>query len=345
MAEYLNWGILSTGNIAAQFAEGVAGAKRSRMAAVGSRRLQTAQAFAERHAIPTAHGDYESLVTDPQVDAVYIGLPNHMHLEWTLRALEAGKHVLCEKPLAFNTAEAERMFDAAEKHGRLLVEAFMYRSHPQTHALLDEIRRETIGPLRMIRASFSYSTRNIENNIRFNAAMAGGALMDIGCYCIDFCNLFAGAEPVAVHATGRLHESGVDDLAAAALSYPSGLVASFTCGMAAQTDNTAYLCGSEGYIAIPIPWKPKAGGRYIVDSMPRPRSDPNARPGITRREETQAADRPLYALEADDFAAAVLDGTPPVVTRDQSLAIMRILDTMRQQIGVSTDPTFLENPA
>ncbi len=339
MSAALNWGILGTGNIAGQFAEGLAGAKRSRIVAVGSRSNDAAHAFVKRYGLTAECDDYERVIAHNEVDAVYIALPNHMHCRWTLDALAAGKHVLCEKPLAFNAAEAERMFDAAEKHGRLLVEAFMYRSHPQTDALLDEIRRETIGPLRMIRASFSFCTQRISDNIRFNAAMAGGALMDIGCYCIDFANLCAGVEPIAVAATGRRHESGVDDLAAGSMTYPNGIVASFTCGMAAQTDNTTYLCGTKGFIAIPVPWKPSAGGRYVVDSMSPPRLERDRQNDFAaRREQTQSHDRPLYALEADHFAESVLDGKAPAISRRESLANMRILDAMRRQIGVPITP-------
>jgi predicted dehydrogenase len=336
MAHLLKWGILGTGNIARQFSAGVRGSLRGQLAAVGSRNLETAQAFAQTFQIPSAVGSYDRLLTDPNIDVVYISLPNSMHYEWTLKALRAGKHVLCEKPLATNLAQAQEMFDVAQKAGRVLVEAFMYRTHPQTHAMLRAVREGAIGQLRLIRTSFCYRTRRIDGNIRFDPALAGGALMDIGCYCIDFSRLVAGQEPASVHAFGKLHERGVDEMAVGTLRFPSGIVASFTCGMCLQADNTASICGDDGYIEIPWPWKPPAqrAEHTLARSTP-PRMDGNTAP-VTPPRETRYVDagKDLYALEADDFAGTVLDNKPPFMSRRDTLANMRILDELRRQIGV-----------
>jgi len=331
----LRFGILGTGNIAHQFAAGLADAQRCECRAVASRTADKADAFARQYAIPRSHGDYGALLADETVDAVYVSLPNTMHCEWTIRCLTAGKHVLCEKPLAANQHEAARMFQAADRADRRLVEAFMYLSHPQTHAVMRELRGGAIGELRMVKCGFNYCTRNIEGNIRFNADLAGGALMDIGCYCLSLIRLAVGEEPDVAHAVGHLHESGVDDMAAGDLRFPSGVIGSFTCGMRAHADNTAYLCGTEGYIATPVPWKPpRPECHYRVATMAAPRQDKKAGGGPSERTETVHCDRALYGLEADAFADMLLDAAPPAVSRAMSLGNMRLLDALREQVGV-----------
>ncbi len=338
MTAPLRWGIMGTGNIAHQFVEGAASARRSTVAAAASRRIENANAFAAKHRIPTALGNYDQLLTDAAVDAVYVALPNSMHHEWTLKALRAGKHVLCEKPLAANAAQAQEMFDAADKAGLLLVEAFMYRSHPQTHAVLEKVRSGAIGPIRMINTSFCFQTSHTEarTNSRFSALLAGGALMDVGCYCINFSRLITGEEPGTVHGVAKLHPSGVDEYAAAALAFPGGVVASFVCGMTVQADNSAYVCGENGYLQVPVPWKPPGHqARFTLAHSAPPRMDnPTDAAAPPPQTFSVDADRPLYALEADDFAAAVLDHAAPTVTKQDTLGNMRILDELRRQVGV-----------
>ena len=333
----LRWGILTTGNIARQFCTGVGPTKRNTLAAVASRQQATAEAFAKTFRIPTAHGSYDALLADPSVDAVYNALPNHLHHEWTIKALRAGKHVLCEKPLASNLAEAQEMFDVARQTGRLLVEAFMYRSHPLIRAVKQAVDGGAIGELRLIRTSFCYFTSKTDGNIRFDAAMAGGALMDIGCYCINFSRYLAGTEPTRAEVTGHLHASGVDDLAAGTLLFPGGVVASFGCGMQTQADNTATVCGSGGYLEIPVPWKPPKVSTYILARSTPPRMDtPKSAAPVPPPRETvtiQSEDE-LYGNEANDFAAAVLDGAPPAVTAADSIGNQSLLDQFRRQLGM-----------
>ncbi len=330
----LRFGILGTGNIARQFAEGVAASTRCVVSAVGSRREDSARAFAGPLGIGQTYGSYQALLDDPAVDAVYNALPNSMHHGWTIKALEAGKHVLCEKPIACSEAEAREMFDTAERCGRVLVEAFMYRSHPQTKAVLSEVRSGTIGKVKLIRTSFCYQTRKIEGNVRFSKGLIGGALMDIGCYCVDMTRLITGRDPHTVQCVGHRHATGVDDYVCGSLAYDDGVMASFSCGMTVQTDNAALICGDRGYIRVPVPWKPPAGGAcYELNVMTPPKQD-----GATTR---QAGSRvvevsfegTLYGMEADDFAATVLGGRPPVMTRDESLSNMRVLETLRRQVG------------
>ena len=337
MAQRLRWGILGTGNIAKQFAGGVAGSERNVLSAVGSRAPESADAFAKTVGTPVAVGSYEDVLNAADVDAVYVSLPNSLHHEWTVRALRAGKHVLCEKPFASNAEQAREMFDVAARAGRLAVEAFMYRSHPQTRAALDAIRGGAIGAVRLIRTSFCFRTRNVETNIRFRPELAGGGIMDVGCYCVSFARLVAGAEPTAVHAVGQVHPSGVDDLAAGTLTFPGGVVAAFSCGMGVQADNAAHVCGTEGYVEIPVPWKSAVeGSRFHVVRQTPPLMDGGPRPTTPPRETVEVpGGRHLYAYEADDFAAAALDGKAPAVSAADTIGNMRVLDEMRRQVGLS----------
>ncbi|MEA2734171.1 MAG: D-xylose 1-dehydrogenase D-xylono,5-lactone-forming [Humisphaera sp.] len=334
----LRWGILGTGNIARQFADGVLkSARRSDLAAVGSRSGDTARQFAQPRKIAGAHGSYEALLADPTVDAIYNSLPNSLHHEWTIKALRAGKHVLCEKPFALTHSEAEEMFAEARKASRVLVEAFMYRSHPLTHAVIDAVRGGEIGELKMVRTSFCYKTSRVDGNVRFARELGGGGLMDVGCYCINFSRLMAGEEPIEIHASAHMHERDVDELLVATMKFASGVVASFTCGMGVHADNTAYVCGTDGYIEIPIPWKPpveKASYTLARSTPPKMDIAAGAAPRSPRETRTIDAGKELYALEADDFAAAVIDGKPTAVTEADTLGNMAVLDEMRRQIGL-----------
>jgi len=333
----IRFGILGTGNIARQFADSLTISPRTPITAVASRSLDSARAFASPRNIPRAHGSYRDLLHDDAVDAIYISLPNNLHHEWTLRALESGKHVLCEKPLALNLQQATEMFAAARKHNRVLVEAFMYRSHPLTHAVLQAVRSGAIGDLRHIRTSFCYRTTRA-GNIRFDRSLGGGALMDVGCYCLNFSRLFAGAEPTAVHAAAHFGPTGVDLVTSATLGFPSNILATFTCGMDLHADNTATLSGTAGYLEIPIPWKPpQKRAEYIVAHSTPPKMDHTGVAPPPRQSHFIDADHDLYALEAGDFATTVLQGAAPAISEQDTLANMKLLDTLRDQIGLTFD--------
>jgi len=340
MAKLLTWGILGTGNIAKQFAAGMATARRGRIAAVGSREPGSAEAFANAYAIENRH-DYAGLISDRSVDAIYLSLPNSLHHEWTIKALNAGKHVLCEKPFALDGPQAMEMFDVAQKQGKMLIEAFMYRSHPYVPAVQKVIASGAIGEVRLIRTNFCYRTTKIAGNVRFQRNLGGGALMDVGCYCLNFTRHFAAAEPVSIQASARFHESGVDQITSATMQMSHGILASFTCGMSVQADNTAAICGTEGYIEIAWPWKPAAGkGGYVLAHSAPPKQDQKgeAAPVAPPRQIISIdANQDLYALEADDFAATVLDGAAPAITREDTIGNMRCLDEIRSQIGLRFD--------
>jgi predicted dehydrogenase len=339
MAERLRWGILGTGNIARQFAAGVRDGTRGTLVAVGSRSMESAGAFAQQFVVPTALGSYDAVIESPDVDAIYISLPNTLHCEWTIRALRAGKHVLCEKPLACGEADAVRMFSESRDAGRVLVEAYMYRAHPQTRAVLEVLASGAIGELKHVRTNFCFKVRNTENNIRFDPSLCGGALMDVGGYCLSFSMLLAGSEPTDGHVQSLRHASGVDEQSSVLLRFESGLTASFTVGMGLQADNTAMISGSEGYVEIAWPWKPAQGrsGFVIARQIP-PRQDNAGKPVAMpppREEVKVPVERDLYSIEADAFAAVVQDGAAPFVSERESISCARWLQRLRKLAGLT----------
>jgi len=330
----LRWGILGTGNIAKQFATGVRASQSGVLAAVGSRAATSAEGFAKQFGVPVALASYDALIQDQSYDALYVSLPNTMHHQWTIAALRAGKHVLCEKPISVTAAEAQEMFDVARHTGRVLVEAFMYRAHPQTIAAIEAIKSGAIGATRLIRTSFCYRTKKIDGNIRFDPSLAGGALMDIGCYCISFSRLFAGGEPTQIQAIGITGAQGVDVSVSAQMRFAGDVLATFTCAMNTQADNAAQICGDEGYLAIPIPWKPLPGkGLVLIERQTPPKQDGGAiaRPASERIAVDDARD--VYAVEADAFSDAVHGKRPAFVLPAETIGNMFVLDRIRSMIG------------
>ena len=335
MNDRLAWGILGTGNIARQFSVGVNASRRGRLASVASRDPAKAAAFAQIHSIPRHVPSYDDLLADPQIDAVYVSLPNNLHHEWTIKALRAGKHVLCEKPFATSLAQAQEMFDVARRAGKVLIEAFMYRAHPLTHAVVDAVNSGAIGDVRLIRTSFCFKVSRWQGNIRFDPSLDGGVLMDVGFYCTNFSRLLARSEPDRIHVVHHRHESGVDDVIAGTLGFPNGVLASFTCGMTVHADNTASICGDEGYIEIPVPWKPPSKGATftIARSTPPKMENLNVKGPPPHETRTIGDVGELYALEADAFADTVFDNAPPFVTPEDTLGNQKVLDELRRQLS------------
>ena len=246
----LRWGVLGSANIARKaLIPAIHAAVGNDLVAVASRDAATAERFANESGDPSWYADYQSLLDDPQVDAVYVPLPNALHAEWTVRALEAGKHVLCEKPLATSPAECRRMHAAADDADRRLMEAFMYRHHPRTKRLLELVHGGTLGELRWVRASFSFAVRD-PDNVRLDAALAGGALMDVGCYGVDVARALAGEEPDLAQAHAVWAPSGVDESLIGSLRFPGGVVAQIACSLAAPRTETYEVLGSEGRIQV-----------------------------------------------------------------------------------------------
>jgi predicted dehydrogenase len=319
MSEPLRWGILGTGGIAGKFADQLPQSELARLVAVGSRSESAACDFAGPRGAK-AYGSYDAMLADPDLEAVYVSLPNALHCQWTIRALEAGRHVLCEKPIAASFAEAEAMFAAAERSGRLLVEAFMYRCHPAVRQVIRMVREGAIGRVKLIRTHFTFNRPDDPRDVRYQRRLAGGSLMDVGCYCVNFARALACGEPISMHACAHRHPAGVDDYAAGTLEFEGGVLCGFTCGMTVAADRTTFVCGSDGYLAIDTPWF--SDGTFRVVKAEDART-------ITRK-----ALLGHYALEAEAFRAAVQDGAEPFVSKQDSLGNMRVLDELRRQIGL-----------
>ena len=306
----LRWGILSTANITKKL---LGSGHDQQFVAVGSRDLGRAQAFATEHGITRAHGSYEELLADPEVDAIYNPLPNSLHVEWSIKALEAGKHVLCEKPMSRHPDEVDRAFDVAEREGRVLEEAFMWRHHPQVARTRELIAAGDIGDLRVIRAAFAFVAAD-PNDIRLQADLDGGGLMDVGCYCVSGCRTLASAEPVRGYAEYIPGGNGVDVALAATLRFPGDVVAHFDCGVSYLGGDQLEAVGSEGSVFLDDPWH----GREAVIEL--------RRNGLVERIETGPANS--YALELADFEAAVRGEDPPLLTRADAVAQARAIEAL-----------------
>lgn len=328
MTKTLRWGILSTGRIANEFAKGLALAEHGVLAAVASRTLDAATAFAEQYGDEIrAHGSYPALLADPDIDAVYIATPHPMHKEWAIKAAEAGKHILCEKPIAMNAADAEAIIDAARSHGVFLMEAFMYRCHPQTHKLVELIQAGTIGEVRMIQASFGFQANPNPEGRLYKRELGGGAILDIGCYPVSFARLIAGVaqgkpflDPVELSGSAVIGPTGVDEWTAATLRFPGDILAQVSCSISVRQDNHARVYGTNGHLELSWPWLPAKGGGSSEIVLHR------------FEEESQVftieTGLPIYSIEADTVARHCVgpQAPSPAMSWDDTLGNMRTLD-------------------
>lgn len=344
-SEKIRWGILGTGRIAGVFAKALSVSATGTPVAVGSRRQDTADAFGETHGIPRRHGSYEALLEDPGVDAVYIAIPHPFHAEWAIRAAEAGKHILCEKPLTLNHAEAMAVIEAARRHDVFLMEGFMYRCHPQTVKLRDLIWQRVIGDVRLITACYGFNAAFKPESRLFANALGGGGIMDVGCYCLSLARLVAGvaaqrefAEPLDLFGAGLVGSTRVDEIAAATLRFPGDICAQLACSVRLAQENTVRIYGTEGSLHIPRPWSPgEEPCRIIVKRHDE--QEP--------REIVVQAARPLFTLEADTVASFLRSRQAPAMKWEDSLGNMAALDRWRQAIGVEFDaekPEFMIRP-
>lgn len=249
MGQTLHWGILGPGRIARKFAAGLSESTEAKLLAVASRDTERGRTAAQELGAERGYGSYAALLDDPEVEAIYIALPNSLHAEWAIRAAQAGKHVLCEKPLAPTAAEAERMFEAARDHGVWLMEAFMYRFHPRTLQLQEILRQGLIGMVRLVRVGFSFSLER-EQDVRWDASLAGGALYDVGCYTVNLARMAVGAAPERVWATAQWTDAGVDHTLMGTLEYPGGALAQIACSFRASFQQQAQIVGSDGLIEL-----------------------------------------------------------------------------------------------
>ncbi|MFC0214965.1 Gfo/Idh/MocA family protein [Paenibacillus chartarius] len=315
----LRWGILGCAGIAKRSViPGIRESELGEVTAIASRDLDKAKETAASLDIARAYGSYEELLADPEIDAVYIPLPNHLHKEWTIRAAEAGKHVLCEKPIALTAEEAAEMVAASRKAGVHFEEAFMYRHHPRYKMIKDVLASGEIGEVRGIHGTFTFNSAANKGNVRFRRDWGGGALYDVGVYPISAARLLLGAEPVAatVQALFSPEHDDVDMMASGLLEFPGSVGLTFDCAMWAAFRNTLEVLGTDGRIEVPGAFvypKEAGGGNFFVHTK-------------EGRREVEVPEVNQYALQADNFARVVLQGEAPLMPVEDTVAGMRVLD-------------------
>jgi D-xylose 1-dehydrogenase (NADP+, D-xylono-1,5-lactone-forming) len=308
----IRWGIISTARINRKFLAGARQSSELEVLGVASRQRESAQRYAADNGIERAYGGYDALLADPDIDAVYISLPNSMHVEWTIRALEAGKHVLCEKPMGRRAADVERAFDVADREGRLLMEAFMYRHNPQTRRLVELVNEGAVGRVRLIRSAFSFATDD-PANVRLSTALEGGALMDVGCYCVSGSRLIGG-EPERVGAEQVTGGDGVDIVIAATMRFADDVLAHFDAGLALDTRDELEVVGDEGSLFLDDPW-------HCLEPVIELRRD-GARDPI----EVELVNS--YMLEAENMSAAIRGEAPLLLGRADALGQARTIEAL-----------------
>ena len=322
MSSIIRWGILGPGSIANQFAKGLQATPAGQLVAVGSRDQQRADAFADQYDAPNRHGSYESLVADPDIDAIYVATPHPFHKENSILCLEAGKAVLCEKPFTVNAAEAAQIIAAARDRNIFLMEAMWSRYLPiigQVRQWLDE---GSIGEPLQVNADFGFRAGINPEGRLFNLALAGGALLDVGIYVVSFAAMVLGSDPTHIAASAHIGETGVDENTGILLRYNSGAVATLSCAIRASSPHTAQIVGSEGIISVASSWWKgdtatlKAGNREECVELPLTGNG--------------------YNYEAEEVARCLDEGLlqSPVMPLDETVALMRILDEIRSQIGL-----------
>ena len=315
----LNWGLLSTARINRALIKPLRASKRNQLLAVASRTQDSAEAYAREWKIPRAHGSYEALLADPEIDVLYNPLPNHLHAEWTIKAVEAGKHVLCEKPLTLSADEVDEVQDAARKHGRVVTEAFMYRHHPQTLQVQDLVREGALGALKLIRGSFTYVLSR-SGDVRLDPAMGGGSIWDVGCYPISYARTIVGGEPLEVFGWEVTGPTGIDETFVGQMRFADDVYAQFDSSFAIPFQTFMEIVGSEATLKIPKPFKPETDEKIY----------------LTRGDKTETIKikgQELYIGEVEDMADAVLLGRQSRVSladsRANVAAISALLESAR----------------
>ncbi len=302
--QVLNWGLLSTARINSALIRPLRASKRNRLAAVASRSQASADHYAREQKIPRAHGSYEALLADPEIDVIYNSLPNHLHAEWTIKAVEAGKHVLCEKPLALSAEEVDAVKAAARKHGRLVMEAFMYRHHPQTLKVQELLKSGLLGELQLVRGSFSFALSRV-GDIRLDPAKGGGSIWDVGCYPINYVRTVVGEEPMEVFGWQVTGPTGIDETFVGQMRFANGILAQFDSSFIVPLRWFMEIVGSEGTLKLPSPFKPGTNEKIYLT-----RGD--------QAETIKIKGQELYIGEVENMADAILLGHEPRVSLDDS---------------------------
>ena len=327
MDKRLNWGLLSTAKINQALIKPLRASKRTRLLAVASRSISSAESYAREWNIPRAHGSYEALLADPEVDVIYNSLPNHLHAEWTIKALRAGKHVLCEKPFALTLAEVDAMSQAARETGKVLAEAFMYRHHAQTLKVKEIVDSGVLGKLQLIKGAFTF-TLTRAGNFRWQAEAGGGSIWDVGCYPISYARMIVGADPVEVfgwQVTGAaLSESkgpgGADESFIGQMRFEGGVHAQFDSGFQSPFRAVIEIVGTDAALTIPNPFKPGKINEIIL-----------SRGGKQEKIKIKGAE--LYLGEVEDICDAILFGKAPRISLEDSrknvAAILALLESAK----------------
>jgi len=300
--EMLRWGLICTARINQSLIPTIRAEERSALVGVSSRDGARARRYAENEGIPQAYEGYEALLAAPDIDVIYNALPNHLHAEWTIRAADAGKHVLCEKPLALTVDEVEAIAAAAERNGVTVFEGFMYRHHPQTLKVQELVRQGAIGEVRAINAVFSF-VLDRAGDVRFDPTMGGGSLWDVGCYPVSFIRSVMGAEPDEVFGWQTLSDGGVDLTFAGSMCFDEGTLAQFDCSFETAFRWGAEVAGSEGVITLESPWKPGAEKPPVIQLEEG-----------EGRQEVPVEDIDPYLCEVRQMADCVLEGADPLIS-------------------------------
>jgi predicted dehydrogenase len=321
MADTIRWGIIGPGNIAHRFAEGIGAVPNAELTAIASRTPERAQAFAEKWGVPTRYATYEDLVSDPEIDAVYVSTPHPFHAPCSLLAIEAGKPVLCEKPFTVNAAEARKVVEAARARGVFVMEAMWTRFFPVMARIREAIGEGEIGEVRLVHADFGFRAGVNPEGRLFSPALAGGGLLDVGVYPISLASMLLG-KPDRVAGLATLGETGVDESAAIALGYPTGALASLTTGVRVNTPHTAFICGTDGSVSIPSPW-------WVPERATVRRSASS-----TDFEEPRAASG--FEYEIAEAGRCIREGLQesPILPLSETIAIMETMDSLRALWGV-----------
>jgi len=310
----VKWGILSTARINSAVIPPAHASEKVELVAVASRHQARADAYAAEWEIPHAYGSYEALLADDEIEAVYISLPNNLHCEWSILAVEAGKHVLCEKPMSKRAAEVEEAFDAAERAGRILSEAFMYRHNPQAKRLRELVDVGAIGELRVVRACFSFALFDAQN-IRLRPELDGGSLMDVGCYCVSGSRLLAG-EPELVFGQQLVGPSGTDWVFTGSMGFPGDVFGLFDCGTALPSRDELEAIGSEGSLFLDDPWHCNVP---VIELQ---------RHGHVERIELEPVDS--YRLELENLSDAIRGEGELLLGRDDAVGQARALEALHE---------------
>jgi len=310
----LNWGLLSTARINRSLIPPLQVSKRNHLLAVASRSQNTADVYAKEKKIERAYGSYEALLADPDIDVIYNSLPNHLHAEWTIKAVEAGKHVLCEKPIALSVDEVDAIKSAAHNHGRIVAEAFMYRHHPQSLKVQKIVRNGSIGAVKLIRGSFSFVLSH-EGDVRLNPEWGGGSIWDVGCYPISYARSVLGVEPLEVSGWQVTGDTGIDATFVGQMRFRDDVIAQFDSSFVVPFRAYMEIVGGDGTLSIPHPFKPGINEKiYLM------RDEQSETITIKGQE--------LYIGEVEDMADAILLGKNSLVSLDDSRANVAVIKAL-----------------